>query len=510
MAPKKYRSIRAAKARKRKGFKGVQWQNMEALRGLDSVDNAIGIADSFSSQQHCEEENLRPCTPSQEKLLNSSFNADEDTNSPLTRGVCEELGIKRDARDICYSPKDYALIDLGMLGDFIYKNFSCKQCISKKSTLQMFSEEKKRNGLAMILGVRCSTCQFYVSFCTSKKSKDRNIEVNCRSLLATNALKGGRQALAKFCGIMNLPAPISFKSFNDNLKKVSAAAVNVAENVMLAASKSIREKYLLEMPELAQQDPDFALPIAVSIDGTWQKRGYSSRLGVVFVISIATGEILDYEVLSLFCQECNVNGKKDKNTLDYKRWKAAHEPNCSINYEGSSGAMEAEGAVRIFSRSISTRQLKYITFVGDGDSSTYQVVKEAMNEKYGSRYAVQKEECLGHVQKRMGNALRSMVKNMKGEKLEDGKTISGKGRLTKEKIDTIQRYYGKAIRENCSKGIKEMQNSIWAIYKHIICDPKKSLQEQHELCPKGTNTWCSYIKHQEDNSQKYSEKNRLS
>ena len=89
MAPKKYQSIRAAKARKRKGFKGVQWLNMEALRGLDSVDNAIGIADSVSSQQHCEEESLRPCTLSQEKLLNSSFNADEDTNSPLTRGVCD-------------------------------------------------------------------------------------------------------------------------------------------------------------------------------------------------------------------------------------------------------------------------------------------------------------------------------------------------------------------------------------------------------------------------------------
>ena len=78
--------------------------------------------------------------------------------------------------------------------------------------------------------------------------------------------------------------------------------------------------------------------------------------------------------------------------------------------------MEAEGAVRMFSRSISTRHLKYITFVGDGDSSTYQVVKEAMNEKYGSRYSVQKEECLRHVQKRMGNALRSMV-----EKYERGK-----------------------------------------------------------------------------------------
>ena len=115
MTPNKYRSIGAAKARKRKGFKGVQWQNMEALRGLDNV--GIGIADSVSSHHHSEEEYLRSCTASQEKLLNSSFNADEDTNSPLTRS--EVLGIKRDVRDICYIPKDYALIDLGILRDFI-------------------------------------------------------------------------------------------------------------------------------------------------------------------------------------------------------------------------------------------------------------------------------------------------------------------------------------------------------------------------------------------------------
>ena len=34
--------------------------------------------------------------------------------------------------------------------------------------------------------------------------------------------------------------------------------------------------------------------VAVSVDGTWQKRGHSSKIGVVFVISVATGEILEF------------------------------------------------------------------------------------------------------------------------------------------------------------------------------------------------------------------------
>jgi len=33
--------------------------------------------------------------------------------------------------------------------------------------------------------------------------------------------------------------------------------------------------------------------VAVTVDGTWQKRGHSSKIGVVFVISMAAGEILE-------------------------------------------------------------------------------------------------------------------------------------------------------------------------------------------------------------------------
>ena len=30
-------------------------------------------------------------------------------------------------------------------------------------------------------------------------------------------------------------------------------------------------------------------------DGTWQRWGHSSKIGVVFVISVRTGEVLDYK-----------------------------------------------------------------------------------------------------------------------------------------------------------------------------------------------------------------------
>ena len=86
---------------------------------------------------------------------------------------------------------------------------------------------------------------------------------------------------------------------------------------------------------------------------------------MVFVISVDTGEILDYEVKSMFCHECKAH-TQDPESDEHKEWLKNHEPNCSINHKGSSEEMEAVAAVDIFSRSINSRQLKYTTFVGDG------------------------------------------------------------------------------------------------------------------------------------------------
>ena len=57
-----------------------------------------------------------------------------------------------------------------------------------------------------------------------------------------------------------------------------------------------------------------------------------------------------------------------------------------------------------------------------------------------------KKECVGHVQKRCGNALRKLKTELGSKKLSDNKTIGGKGRLTNQKIDQLQIYYGLAIR----------------------------------------------------------------
>ena len=42
--------------------------------------------------------------------------------------------------------------------------------------------------------------------------------------------------------------------------------------------------------------------VSVSVDGTWQKRGFSFLNGVVAAISIDTGNVVDWEVMARYCK----------------------------------------------------------------------------------------------------------------------------------------------------------------------------------------------------------------
>ena len=62
------------------------------------------------------------------------------------------------------------------------------------------------------------------------------------------------------------------------------------------------------------------------------------------------------------------------------------------------------------------------------------------------------------------------------------------GRLTLTRIDTLQNFYGKAIRDN--KGdAKAMSKATHAILKHYASTPE---QPRHEDCPMGKDSWCSH------------------
>lgn len=67
-----------------------------------------------------------------------------------------------------------------------------------------------------------------------------------------------------------------------------------------------------------------AVGCGVCCDGTWQRRGHSSRNGCVTVISMDTGTVLDVETFSQGWKKCELNEHVDTNSEEYQRWRADH------------------------------------------------------------------------------------------------------------------------------------------------------------------------------------------
>lgn len=172
-----------------------------------------------------------------------------------------------------------------------------------------------------------------------------------------------------------------------------------------------------------------------------------------------------------------MNLGKIKNTAEYKEWYETHQETCSANHTGSAGKMEVDAVIEMFRRSLENLGVRFLYYVGDGDSKTYKGVVEAA--PYGET-EVTKKECVGHVQKRIGTRLRACKKNNKG--------LGGKGKLTGKLIDQLSVYFGKAIRDNCDS-VEKMKNAVWATFFHKSSTDK---EPQHHMCPPGADSWCKY------------------
>ena len=146
--------------------------------------------------------------------------------------------------------------------------------------------------------------------------------------------------------------------------------------------------------------------------------------------------------------------------------------------------MEQECAKRIFKRSMDKHKLRYLTVFSDGDSKSYDAL--VAEKVYGDELEIKKEECINHVSKRMGTALRKL----KGELKARGQSISGKGKLTDSLVKKIQNYYGRAIREHSDNTV-QMKKRIFATIFHLSSSDQ---HPKHVHCPEGDKSWCFWQK----------------
>lgn len=306
------------------------------------------------------------------------------------------------------------IVNLQKLENLLAKIAVCEKCGGR-----VVLNRSHRLGLSLKITIRCINCGFEVSEYNSSKISETKINE------ANTMLAYGFRCIGKG-EALNLPIPPAMKYYY---------------TIMCKAAKEVSCETMNEAVEETVNENEGNRDITATFDGSWQRRGHRFLNGIVTAKSGTNGKVLDVRIFTKHCR-C------------VYRLKEEHEPNCRANFQGSSGSMEVKGVTDMFKSSVTKNNIRYKYYLGDGDSAAFPTVVES--KPYGPSFIIEKLECVGHVQKRMGARLQKFKTKKGKDKLSDDKTIGGRGRLTDSAIKQIQLYYGFAIRRHTSS-LEEMK-----------------------------------------------------
>ena len=189
-------------------------------------------------------------------------------------------------------------------------------------SLIIHENQDGKRGLQTNLIATCSSCEGESSLETSFNVSGRGkcADINRRAVYYSIETGGGYASLGSFCSIMNMPC-MSKSSYYQHLETILVALEAEAQDEMKQAGERLRERIIKEN---GCEDKSSVVDAAVSFDGTWAKRGFTSLTGVVFVISVDNGEVLDYHVVSKSCQKCSLKRSKCKTDEGFEEWEVEH------------------------------------------------------------------------------------------------------------------------------------------------------------------------------------------
>ena len=366
----------------------------------------------------------------------------------------------------------------------LVKDLPCPLCTACSLTIRVANCNL---GIVSMLETYCTTCEKVVN---STHSSDRvgashstkvPFTVTRSAVLATMDMGVGNAGLVKFCRCLDSPA-MHHKTYTTHSKAITTASMEVVTDVLCESAQIVRKVYKDLDPSI---DESGVIDLTVSFDGSWMTRGHKSLYGIGCVVEVVTGLVIDFAVLSLYCQSCSYPSMLHggKNTAGFQQWHERHT-DCNCNYHGSSGGMEVAAAEILWERSVESHRFRYTTMLSDGDSRTHKHLCDLC--VYGSDVEIEKEECINHVAKRMGTALRKLASEGK----KSGTTLGGRGygKLKQTTIIKLTGYYGKAIC-SCPGDLDAMRNAVFATFFHSASTDE---DPHHSRCPVGSNSWCFF------------------
>ncbi|KAJ4430474.1 hypothetical protein ANN_22690 [Periplaneta americana] len=235
------------------------------------------------------------------------------------------------------------------------------------------AELTEPSGFAFKVIVKCYNCntvlnEMYTSPKVGNTESTRPpFDVNRRMVNAFVTMGKGHSTMEQHCMAMGM-AGLSSPSFNSHLIKLTEENKLVRQHVLRNAHSAVRRAHMEVDSFISDSD---VINIGVSYDGTWMKRGHTSKYGLGLVIDILTGLVLDFEIMSKYCSTCEKTEKKmDVASDEYKQWYQSHKDAgvCEKNFDGSSNAMEMKAAEILWTRSIRLCNMRYTTLLSDGDA----------------------------------------------------------------------------------------------------------------------------------------------
>ena len=219
-------------------------------------------------------------------------------------------------------------------------------------------EGESRQGLASIIGMKCNGCNSVMKLETSAKvscpTGTKRWECNIAAVWGQMTTGGGHSKLKETLATLGIPT-MSQRSFITTEREIGAWWQQQLEESMKEAGKE-ECKLAIERNEYHEGVP----ATTVIVDGGWCKRShrhtYNAKSGVGVVIGFHTHKILYIGVRNKECTACT---------------RGIRDHICFKNWNESSSAMETDIILEGFKQAESNHGLRYIKFIGDGDSSVF-------------------------------------------------------------------------------------------------------------------------------------------
>eukprot|EP00795_Rhopilema_esculentum_P007343 gene7343-13075_t len=247
----KFRTARRWQSRKRKGFQKKRKEGLEE-KGQQIDETVATIYKPVINR-------------SAEKLKSSPFESLISTEGKVqTRSKSYR---RSNAKGEPVVSKGFKIMDMELIAHCIKTAAICSICKRADSQLTLKEVPKNRRGMGEDLFLECSICHQNTELKTSKKikvNKRKSIyESNIRSFYA--AQKMGQRGLKKFCCVMNMPPPVTMKSFNNIKKIIHKKSKERAEEEMRNAANELLDLAIIEDPKDIRVMEDGAMTCNVPV-----------------------------------------------------------------------------------------------------------------------------------------------------------------------------------------------------------------------------------------------------